>query len=607
MWVNVNGQRTEVSEQATIFEAISQAHETLLEPPLGSVREQLHNRHCPGLGMAEVDGELLTLAMLLRRPARPKQSIQTRTPLVESRLAEWAELLSQHRECLFVREWQKTTAVEAENGGTVTLGQMGRTNQPVREAAPSIRHDPAKCMRCRVCVEVCRDIQSVEALSFDEERGILLDDTRCVRCGQCIHHCPMGARAKYQPAFDFLGCDGCAFARPLGAMSEVDDTQAVWDILHDDTLYPVVQFAPAVRASLGEEFGVEVGSLVTNKLYAALRRLGFKRVWDTNFAADLTIMEEGSEFLERLSKGGRLPQFTSCSPGWIRFAETFFPDLLPHISTAKSPQQMFGAVAKSIGAKTAGVSPSSMRVISIMPCTAKKAEAARAEMRGAAKYWQENSLERVQGAADFADVDLVLTTRELGSLLKMAGIDLRSLPEEAADPLLGAYTGAAPIFGRTGGVMEAALRTAITLLAGVPPASLRFDALGTSDGIKTAQLQVKGKTLKVAVVHGLANARQVCESVRSGGEFAQYHFIEFMTCPGGCIGGGGQPIPTNNLTRQSRTEGLNRDDREICSLRMSHENPEVKQLYESYLGKPLSHLAHQLLHTHYTARTPGTP
>jgi iron-only hydrogenase group A len=601
MFVTVNEKRIEVPEKTTILDAVRASGESLLEPPLGPARKFIRNPLCPLLGLAEVDGEALPLPALTRRSAREGMTIKTGSPMVNAVNEERSRLLVDRHECHFVRQWQKLNVAEAESTGFVTVEEWEKFSFEERGSSPSIRHDPNKCVRCKACVEICRDVQGVEALSFDEKLGVIVDDDKCVRCGQCIHHCPMGAIKKYDVLADLMKCHGCPFALPVGAMSEVDETQAAWDMLHDDNLYCVTQFAPAVRASLGEEFGFSDGELVTRKMYAALRRLGFRQVWDTNFAADLTIMEEGSELLHRIGSGGALPMFTSCSPGWIRFAETFFPGILPHISSCKSPQQMFGAVAKSYGASILNVRPENMRVISVMPCTAKKYECARPEMTGASHYWKDKEGANAS-APEYRDVDLVLTTRELARLMKMAGIDLKAMPEEAADPSLGVYTGAAPIFGRTGGVMEAALRTAITLLTGAPPAELRFDDLGTMDGIKRASLQVKDLTVKVAVAHGLSNARQVCESVLSGGEFAGYHFIEIMTCPGGCIGGGGQPIPTNDATRRSRTGGLNRDDREVCALRMSHENPEIQALYEKFLEKPLGHLSHHLLHTQYTPR-----
>jgi iron-only hydrogenase group A len=498
---------------------------------------------------------------------------------------------------LLYREWQKKIAVEGTNAGFINKDEYEKFSFPKRGAEPSIIHDPNKCIRCQACVDTCT-MQGVEALSFDEKTGVSIDENRCVRCGQCIVHCPMGALTRNNALAEFLDCQSCAFTQPSGAMHECDDTFKALNLLRDPTRYCVAQFAPAVRASLGEEFGIPPGELVTGKIYAALRLLGFKKVWDTNFAADLTIMEEGTEFLDRLTNGGMLPLFTSCCPAWIRFAERIYPELLPHLSTAKSPQQMFGAVAKTFGAQSLNVNPKSISVISIMPCTSKKTEAKRSEMNGASKYWHKEDL--IGCNESFQDVDVVLTSRELARLIKMAGLDLRQLPEEEADSSMGSYTGAAPIFGRTGGVMEAALRTAITILSRQPPPNLEFTCLEGFNGVKRAEVHIGDKLLKVAVVHGLENAHAVCESVLSGGEFAKYHFIEFMACPGGCIGGGGQPIPTNVRVKKARTAGLNRDDREVCQLRMSHENPEINALYQMFLKEPLSHTSHELLHTTYT-------
>ncbi|MBN1535705.1 MAG: iron hydrogenase small subunit [Anaerolineales bacterium] len=600
MWITINQQRIEFPTPATIYDVIHQAGETIANPPLGQLKECIRNPFCPQLGLAECDGQLVTLPALKRRMAKDGMTIETHSENVQQTLEARAKLLKEHHECTFITEWQRSVAIEAESTGFITLEAWENFSFPMRSSSPSIIHDPNKCVRCKACIEVCRDQQGVGALSFDEDKGIIIDDDLCVRCGQCIHHCPMGARGSSESILEFLGCDKCPFSDPIGAMHEVDDTENVRSLLNDKEMYCVAQFAPSIRASLGEEFNIPDGDLVTGKIYAALRKLGFKKVWDTNFAADLTIMEEGNELIQRIQTGGVLPQFTSCCPGWIRFAETFYPDLLLHISSAKSPQQMFAAIAKTFGAKSLGIDPVSMCVISIMPCTAKKYEQTRPEMAHANEYWEESQPQPNQSS--YPDNDIVLTTRELARLLKMANIDLAEMPDEEADSMLGSYTGAAPIFGRTGGVMEAALRTAITILTGRPPKPLEFSTLESLEGIKKASLQLGNKTLKVAVAHGLYNVRTVCESVQSGGEFSEYHFIEFMCCPGGCIGGGGQPIPTNNATRAGRTKGLNTDDRQKSKIRMSHENPEIKALYSEFLKEPLSSLSHHLLHTTYVNR-----
>jgi iron-only hydrogenase group A len=386
----------------------------------------------------------------------------------------------------------------------------------------------------------------------------------------------------------------------VAAFHEEENVFDVWEVLQDKDKFVVVQFAPSVRASLGELFDMPPGSLVMGKLYAALRWLGFAHVGDTNFAADLTIMEEGHELIKRITEGGVLPQFTSCCPAWVRYCETFYPELIPHISSAKSPQQMFGSIAKTYLAEKKGIDPRKMIVVSIMPCTAKKFERTREEMCDAWKYWVEKG--EVGKEEKFPDVDYVLTTRECARLLKMGGIDLKEMPEEKPDPLVGEYTGAATIFGRTGGVMEAALRTAYEVVTGKPLSQLEFEILGRLNNIKKAEIALNGKKIKVAVAHSLKATKEVCESVKAGGEFAEYTFIEFMACPGGCIGGGGQPILTSLKTIQARTEGLNIDDRQHA-LRKSHENPEIKQLYQDFLKEPLSPLSHHLLHTTYQART----
>jgi len=598
--VTVDDRSVQVEPSRSILGAIRQSGGQLRPPDCGPADAWTRHPVCPAIHLAEVDGELVSSALLARRSVRQGMRIRTSSPALDQALAERARLLRECHECVYVREMQRVIAAEAESAGFIPPEHWERPAAPPRGAAPSILHDPSVCVRCRSCVDACRVTQSVEALRFDETEGILIDDRRCVRCGQCIHTCPAGATHKYSVLMDLLGCTACPFDKPQGGMRETDETAAAWSILHAENLYPVAQFAPAVRASIAQEFGLPAGTLLTGKLYAALRRLGFKRVWDTNFSADLTIMEEGSELIHRLTHAGTLPMWTSCCPAWVRFVETFFPQLLPHLSTAKSPQQMLGAMAKAYAAPRLGVDPRRMRLLSFMPCTAKRAEAARPEMDSAFRFLSPGG--SAAPGDSFPDVDMALTTRELARLLKMAGIDLCALPEEEPDPLLGSYTGAAPIFGRTGGVMEAALRTAAVLVAGAPLPSLEFHDLEGMAGIKTAGLQVGSVALKVAVVHGLANARTVCESVASGGEFSLYHFIEFMACPGGCIGGGGQPIPTSLRTKTARAAGLNADDREVCPLRMSHENPEVKAAYADFLHESLGRTSHALLHTSYAPR-----
>ncbi|NLX54359.1 MAG: 4Fe-4S binding protein [Planctomycetaceae bacterium] len=598
--IELNGQPVTLNGPLTLWDVLQKQRLTLHRPQEFAELAWINNPRCPLVNLLEVDGQVVPLAVRAELPVREGMKINTSSVQLDSVLKERLTHLRDRQQCAFIARLQEFTAAEAESNGMVDLEQRAQWDFLMRGSSPSVFHDPNACVRCKACVDTCNDTQQVGALSFDEEQGVLFDDAKCTRCGQCILSCPMGFRKMTDFVGGMMGCAPCPFSRPLGAMREVDDTGKVWNALKDPEKYVVVQFAPAVRATLGEEFGVELGELVTEKLYAALRRLGCRQVWDTNFSADLTIMEEGYELVDRLKNGGRLPQFTSCSPGWIRYCEIFYPDLIPHLSTAKSPQQMLGAVAKTFAAERLDVDPRKMFVLSIMPCTAKKMEAAREEMNSAYRYWLEKGT--IQADEQFPDIDVVLTSREAAKLLKMAKIDLAGIAGEQPDPLLGQYTGAAPIFGRTGGVMEAALRTAYEVVAGKPLDTLEFEALGTMEGVKVATVPVNGIDVKVAVAHGLGNARKVCDSVRSGGEFASYHFIEFMGCEGGCIGGGGQIIPTTTLTRQARTRGVNRDDREHA-IRKSHENPEVEQLYKDFLEKPLGHLSHHLLHTTYVDRS----
>ena len=461
----------------------------------------------------------------------------------------------------------------AEELGITDRRYAGERNQfePDNSSSVIVR-DPEKCILCRRCVSVCQDIQGVGAINVLERGwkskvgpafGMDLAEAVCVYCGQCIDRCP------------------------TGALREHDATEQVWKALKDPDKFVVVQTAPAVRAAIGEEFGMPPGSLVTGEMVSGLRRLGFDRVFDTDFTADLTIMEEGNELIQRLQSGGVLPLITSCCPGWIKFAEHFYPDLLPNLSTCKSPQQMFGAVAKTYYAEKAGLDPSKMVVVSIMPCTAKKFEAQRPEMHD----------------SGFRDVDYVLTTRELGQMLREAGIDLATLPPSDYDDPLGTSTGAAVIFGATGGVMEAALRTAYEVITGKALPNLDFDEVRGMEGIKTATIPVGAIELKVAVAHGLANARKTLDLIRDGK--AEFQFLEIMACPGGCLGGGGQPIPIDYGIRRKRAQAIYQADQGL-PIRKSHENPVVVRIYQEFLGQPLGHKSHELLHTHYTPRpNPG--
>ncbi len=453
---------------------------------------------------------------------------------------------------------------------------------PLDNTSVSLSRDPNKCILCGRCVAVCSAIQSVKAIDFSGrgksskvttffDQG--LANSVCVNCGQCLLVCP------------------------TGAIIEKNATKEVWNALSDPKKFVVVEVAPAVRASIGEEFGMPVGSLATAKLAEGLRKLGFAKVFDTQFSADLTIMEEGHELIQRIKNKGKLPMITSCSPGWIKFAEHFFPEILENISSCKSPQQMFGAVAKTYYARKYNLDPRNIVVVSIMPCTAKKFEAMRPEMKGAFNYWK-NELNLKENEV-FYDVDYVLTTREAARMIKETGINFVNLAGEDFDEPLGISTGAAVIFGATGGVMEAALRTAYEVLTGRQLEKLDFMDLRGLSGIKIAEIDIDGLKLKVAVANSLSNARVLLEEVKQGS--SPYAFIEIMTCPGGCLGGAGQPIPTNNEIRLKRMEAIYREDKNK-PLRKSHENPAVQALYKEFLGEPLGELSHHLLHTHYKKR-----
>ena len=442
------------------------------------------------------------------------------------------------------------------------------------ESTPSIVLDPDKCIKCGRCAIVCQEMQNVWALEFigRGERmkiapaaGVPLNDSPCIKCGQCSAHCP------------------------VGAIYERDETAQVWDALRDPQRFTAVQIAPAVRVALGEAFGMKPGEISTGKIYTALRRLGFQAVFDTNFSADLTIMEEGTEFVHRFTQGGELPLITSCCPPWTDWMEKYAADFIPNFSTAKSPQQMLGVMAKTYFAEKMGLDPARIHLTSIMPCTAKKYEITRSEeMR----------------ASGHQDVDVVLTTRELARMIKIAGIDFNALPESPADSILGEYTGAGTLFGATGGVMEAALRTAYHLITHEELADVNFTAVRGLQGVKEAVVDIKGTKVSIAVAHQMGNVEAVLNAIREdrkAGRPPRWQFIEVMACRGGCIGGGGQPTLATDEVRLARMAGLYQDDRQSAH-RCSHQNPQIKKIYTDFLGEPCSEKAHKLLHTHYTAK-----
>lgn len=582
----INNIKIEVQEGTTILSAAKQAGIKI--PTLCFVEGTTPQGACR-VCVVEVTGAKALVASCCT-PVAENMKVFTNTKRVRLARRNVVELLlSEHdgdcKTC--VRNDNCELQELARELGIEKISYVGaKTRKKIDDSTPALVRDSGKCIKCRRCVTVCNEVQTVGSL-FPQKRGFEttigpafsrdLDSVICVQCGQCGAICPVGA---------------------ISEKNHIDD---VWAAIDNPEKFVVVQTAPAIRAALGECFGYEPGTLVTGKMITALRQLGFDGVFDTNFTADLTIMEEGTELLMRLKKAlvdkqpVALPQFTSCCPGWIKFAEHYYPEMLPYLSTCKSPQQMFGPVAKLYYAKKIGKKPEDMVVVSVMPCTAKKFEHQREEMND----------------SGLRDVDYVLTTRELGRMIKQSGIDFKSLPDGKMDSPLGMSSGAADIFANTGGVMEAAIRTAYEIVTGkeLPLNGLHIEPIMGLDGVKKASLKItgtrkewsflEGVDLKIAVAHSLGNARKIIDAVKNGEVF---HFIEVMTCPGGCIGGGGQPRFTDNSVRLKRIQAIYKED-EGKKMRKSHENPEVIQLYKEFLGEPLSHKSHELLHTEYKART----
>jgi len=533
------------------------------------------------------------LAAACAQPVMEGMEILTNSLKVRNARKHVVELLlSEHRaDCTKCYRNQncelQTLANEFSFGDHIFLDLVGEHEHLIDNTSSSIVKDDSKCIRCQRCVRTCSELQKISAIAVSGKGAEMkistfhdrpISHVVCTNCGQCVNRCP------------------------TGALTEKNYIDYVWDAIYDSNKHVVVQTAPAVRVGLGEDLGYDPGERVTGKMVTALKQLGFDSVLDTDFSADLTIMEEGTELLTRLKKAlvdkdkeTALPMYTSCSPGWIKFIEHKYPEMLPNLSTCKSPQQMFGALAKTYYAEKRGIEPEDIVSVSIMPCTAKKFEANRPEMRD----------------SGYKDVDYVLTTREFAVMIKQAGINFRTLEPSHYDSLMGESSGAAAIFGATGGVMEAAIRTAYEIVTGkpVPFDNLNITPVRGMEGVKEASLKIEGclkewsflegVELKVAIAHGLTNADKVMRSISAGK--ADYHFVEIMACPGGCIGGGGQPIPTNMEIRQKRIDAIYEEDMSL-PVRKSHENPEIIQLYNDFLEKPNSHKAHELLHTHYIER-----
>ena len=566
--VTIDGRKLQVPKSATVLSAAQAAG---ISVPSLCYHPELRPEGACRVCVVEVEGARTLVASCVY-PVNEGMVVHTNTAAVrEARKTVVELLLANHpQDCL---SCQRNTNCElqtiaADLGIRKVRFDGVKKSLPLDANNPSLVRDQNKCILCGRCIKACSDRQGVNVYSF-AKRGfdtvvapafeVGLDQAPCTYCGQCASVCP------------------------TAAIVEKDDTEAVWAALSDPTKHVIVQTAPATRVALGEALGMDSGSIVTGKMVASLRRLGFNRLFDTDFTADLTIMEEGHELLHRLQNQGVLPMVTSCSPGWVNFIELMYPDLLPHLSTAKSPQQMFGALAKTYYAEKSGIDVKNIVSVSIMPCTAKKAEAVRPEF----------STNGIQ------DVDYVLTTRELGRMIKEAGIDFAALPAEQYDAPFGISTGAGVIFGSSGGVMEAALRTVAEVVTGKPLESIEFTAVRGLAGIKEAAVPIGDLTVKIAVANTLSNARIMMDKIRAGE--ADYQFIEIMACPGGCIGGGGQPVPVCEETRLNRIAAIYECDQD-SQIRKSHENPAVKELYDTWLGQPLGEKSHHLLHTHYKAQ-----
>ena len=572
--LKIDGRTVQAEDGMTVLEACLQ--EGIRIPTLCNLKDINNIGACRMCLVEDAKSGKLQASCVL--PVSEGLEVKTASPKVlEARRAVLELILSDHdRSCLTCKRNQtcELQALANEMGVSEIEFQGTHIVKTIDELSPSVVRDNNKCILCRRCVAACAKTQGVCAIGVQNrgfksqigsEFGKSLGEVACINCGQCIAACP------------------------TGALTEKDATKEVWAALNDPKKFVVFQPAPAVRVAIGEEFGMPIGTRCTGKLAAAMRRLGADRVFDVDFAADLTIMEEGTELLQRIQNGGVLPMITSCSPGWIKFCEHFYLEFIPNLSTCKSPNQMQGAVTKTYFAEKNGLDPRDIFVVSVMPCTAKKFEIQRPEM----------------GRDGYRDVDANLTTRELARMIRQAGIDFVHLPDEDFDDVLGESTGAAVIFGVTGGVMEAALRTVADILSKQDLKEIEYQDVRGLTGIKEATVSVAGMEIKVAVAHGTANAAKLLDAIKAGEK--TYHFIEIMGCPGGCVTGGGQPI-VDARTRyfvdpKAARAAATYDEDEAKTIRKSHENPAIKKIYAEFLGEPCGHKSHELLHTHYVDRS----
>ena len=571
--LTIDNQEVKVKKGSTILEAARSAG---IDIPTLCFLKDVHQTGDCRMCIVEVEGRRGFTTSCITK-VEEGMIVRTNTPEIQEARKVIMDLTisNHHVECLTcVRSGNcELQQVAKKMNMNIIEFEGEKKDSKLDDISPSIVRDANKCILCRRCVAACKNVQKIGAIECIN-RGFescispvaekSLNDVNCTFCGQCIQSCP------------------------TGALREKDTTDEVWEKLKDQDTFVVVQTAPAVRAALGEEFGMKTGTNTTGKMVTALRRLGFDKVFDTNTGADFTIMEEANEFIERISSGGVLPMITSCSPGWVKYIEMNYPELLPHVSSCKSPHEMFGAILKSYYSEKEGIDPKKMYVVSVMPCIAKKFERQRDEMKN----------------NDFYNVDNVITTRELARMIKQANIDFDLLPDSEFDSPMGEATGAAAIFGTTGGVMEAALRTAQDALTGEELEQIDFEAVRGGEGIKRATVNIGGREIKVVAASGLANAQKIMEEIKSGK--SDYQFVEIMACPGGCVMGGGQPIKTSKErmaedVRRLRADCLYSID-EKSTIRKSHENPVVKKIYSEFLEKPGSHKAHELLHTNYNKR-----